>query len=31
MANKVYIIGKGVDGGMAALDMFMRSATRRGL
>jgi hypothetical protein len=31
MANKVYITGKGVDGGMAALDMFMRSATRRGL
>jgi hypothetical protein len=31
MANKVYITGKGVDGNMAALDMFMRSATRRGL
>jgi len=24
MQNKVYITGKGVDGGMAALDMFMR-------
>jgi len=31
MANKVYINGKGVDGSMAALDMFMRSATKRGL
>jgi hypothetical protein len=31
MANKVYINGKGVDGGMAALDMFIRSATKRGL
>jgi hypothetical protein len=31
MANKVYITGKGVDGSMAALDMFMRSASRRGL
>jgi hypothetical protein len=31
MANKVYINGKGVDGNMAALDMFMRSATKRGL
>ena len=31
MANKVYIPGKGVDGSMAALDMFMRSATKRGL
>ena len=31
MANKVYITGKGVDGSMAALDMFMRSATKRGL
>jgi hypothetical protein len=31
MANKVYIPGKGVDGNMAALDMFMRSATKRGL
>ena len=29
MANKVYINGKGVDGNMAALDMFMRSATKR--
>jgi hypothetical protein len=31
MTNKVYVTGKGVDGNMAALDMFMRSATRRGL
>jgi len=31
MANKVYITGKGVDGNMAALDMFMRSGTKRGL
>jgi hypothetical protein len=31
MQNKVYITGKGVDGNMAALDMFMRSATKRGL
>jgi hypothetical protein len=31
MQNKVYISGKGVDGNMAALDMFMRSATKRGL
>jgi hypothetical protein len=31
MANKVYITSKGVDGNMAALDMFMRSATKRGL
>ena len=31
MANKVYITGKGVDGNMAALDMFIRSATKRGL
>ena len=31
MANKVYITGKGVDGNMAALDMFMRGATKRGL
>ena len=31
MANKVYINAKGVDGGMAALDMFIRSATKRGL
>jgi hypothetical protein len=29
MANKVYITAKGVDGNMAALDMFMRSATKR--
>jgi hypothetical protein len=29
MQNKVYITAKGVDGNMAALDMFMRSATRR--
>ena len=31
MANKVYINGKGVDGSIAALDMFIRSATKRGL
>ena len=31
MANTVYITSKGVDGDMAALDMFMRSATKRGL
>jgi hypothetical protein len=31
IANKMYITGKGVDGSMAALDMFMRSATKRGL
>jgi hypothetical protein len=31
MANKVYITSKGVDGNMAALDMFIRSATKRGL
>jgi hypothetical protein len=31
MLNKVYITGKGVDGNIAALDMFMRSATKRGL
>ena len=33
MLNKVYITGTagGIDGGMAALDMFMRSATKRGL
>ena len=31
MANKVYITGKGVDGAMSALDMFMRGATNRGL
>jgi hypothetical protein len=31
MANQVYITGSGVDGNMAALDMFMRSATKRGL
>lgn len=33
MLNKVYITGKGggVDGSIAALDMFMRSATKRGL
>jgi hypothetical protein len=31
MLNKVYFGGKGVDGGMAALDMFIRSATKRGL
>ena len=30
MQNKVYIGSKGVDGSMAALDMFMRSATKRG-
>jgi hypothetical protein len=29
MANKVYVTGKGVDGNMAALDMFIRSATKR--
>ena len=29
MANKVYITGKGVDGSMAALDMFMRSGNHR--
>ena len=29
MANKVYITGKGVDGNMAALDFFMRNATKR--
>jgi hypothetical protein len=31
MQNKVYINGKGVDGNMAALNMFIRSATKRGL
>ena len=31
MQNKVYITGRGVDGNMAALDMFMRGATKRGL
>jgi hypothetical protein len=31
MVNKVYIGAGGVDGNMAALDMFMRSATKRGL
>ena len=31
MANKVYINSKGVDGNMAALNMFIRSATKRGL
>jgi hypothetical protein len=29
MVNKVYITGSKVDGGMAALDMFMRSARNR--
>ena len=29
MANKVYITSKGVDGNMAALDFFMRNATKR--
>lgn len=29
IANKMYITGKGVDGNMAALDMFMRCASHR--
>jgi len=31
MLNKVYITGSKVDGNMAALDMFIRCATKRGL